>query len=235
MAYQIKIVKGDVSQFKDLKPHEYFNVRFNPKYARLIKPYEKVENFDRTIGTYHYQFIRDKSKDLSKDNENDKKRNFKFKYGKSEKSLERRVSLRQKKIVQSEPLHDSIQEILYNHLVNIHGVKNVGMETDTGLATRIDVSVNTDDGLILYEVKSYPSVMITIRAALGQLLEYAYYPSPIQNLKELIIVSHIPIEKVDKEYLEFLRNKTSLKIFYQSVDPDTKLISEKIWAIALPQ
>ncbi len=102
------------------------------------------------------------------------------------------------------------------------------METDTGLGTRIDVSVKTSEGIILYEVKSYPSVMMTIRASLGQLYEYAYYPNPIENLKEMIIVSHLPIEEEDKEYLEFLRNRTSHKIYYQSIDPNSKIISEKI-------
>lgn len=228
MAHQIKSIKGDVSHFRSLKPHECFSVRFKPEYAKLDKPYRKIENFQSTIGLHRYQFVRDKSQPQTLEKEKDKKRKFKFKPGKSEKSLANRISTRRKKVVQSEPLHDKIQEILYAHLVVIHGEENVGMETDTGLGTRIDVSLSTSDGITLYEVKSYPSVMITIRAALGQLLEYSYYPNPIKNFHEMIIVSHLPIEEVDKEYLEFLRNKTSLKIYYQSVDPNTRIISEKI-------
>jgi hypothetical protein len=228
MAIQIKSVNGDFHHFVNLKPHEYFNVRFKPENAKLDKPYKKIENYISIIGTYRYQFVHDKLKTPIGEKQKGKRRNFKFKSGKSLKSLESRVSTRLKKVIQSEPLHDKIQEILYEHLVILHGKENVGMETDTGLATRIDVSVSTSNGIILYEVKSYPSVMITIRAAIGQLLEYAFYPNPIKDLQEMIIVSHLPIEEEDKEYLEFLRNRTSLKIFYQSVDPNTKLVSEKI-------
>lgn len=227
MSHHIKSIKGDFSHFMSLNPHECFNVRFKPEYAVLDKPYKKVEDFNNTIGTYHYQFVRNKEQIPSEIKQRDKKRNFKFEPSNSEKDLACRVSLRQEKIVQSEPLHDNMQQILYDHLKAIHKEENVGMETDTGLRTRIDVSLNTKDGIILYEIKSYPSVMMTIRVALGQLLEYAYYPNPIENIKEMIIVSHIPIEHEDKEYLEFIRKTTSLNIFYQSIDVDKKVISEK--------
>lgn len=226
MAQQLKSVKGDVYHFKNLEPRDLFNIRFKPEYAKYDKPYTKVKNFAAIIGTYHYQFVRD----TLKQKEEKKKiirRNFKFKSGKSDKSLADRVSTRQKKIVQSKPLHDKIQTILYKHLVKEYGEPRVGMENDTGLATRIDIAVNAKEGMLLYEVKSYPSVMISIRAALGQLIEYAYYPNPIENLKELIIVSHIPIEEQDKEYLEIIRKITMLKISYQSVDIDNEVVSEK--------
>jgi len=100
------------------------------------------------------------------------------------------------------------------------------MEGDTGLGTKIDVTANTPNGIVLYEVKSYPSVTSSIRAAIGQLLEYAYYPNPIANLHQLIIVSHIPIEQPDKEYLEIIRKVIRCEITYQSVDLDTETVSE---------
>ena len=68
--------------------------------------------------------------------------------------------------------------------------------------------------------------MISIRIAIGQLLEYAYYPNPIENLHALVIVSHIPLDDESKEYLQFLRNTTSLKIFYQSVNLKNEEISK---------
>lgn len=228
MANSIKLIDGDYQNFMQLEPHDCFNVRFKPEYAILDKPYKKVENFDSAIGTYHYQFVHDNLEAQPIIKEKSKKRNFKFSHGKSEKSLVDRISTRQKQIIQLEPIHDKIQEILYSHLVSEFGEEKVGMETRTGLATRIDISTEVDGFITLYEVKTYPSVTMSIREAIGQLFEYAFYPNPIDNLKEMIIVSHIPIEEVDKEYLELLRSKTSLNIFYQCVDPDKKIISEKI-------
>jgi hypothetical protein len=227
MAQHIKSVNGDVAHFRSLKPHECFNVRFKPEYAVLNSLFKKVEDFKNQIGTYHYQFVRDKSPLPTKERVKPKRREFNFTPGKFEKSLTNRISNRQKKAVQSEPVHDKIQKILYKHLLKIYGEDKVGVETDTGLTTRIDVSVSSNEGIILYEVKSYPSVMISIRIALGQLLEYAYYPNPIKNLKEMIIVSHIPIDSESQEYFEFLRETASLKVYYQSVDIDNEQVSKK--------
>lgn len=226
MAQQVKSAEGDVSHFKNLPPRDRFNVRFKTENARLEKAPKKVKNFSEIIGTYHYQFIRNTIKQKEEKKKNTR-RNFKFKSGKSEKSLTDRISTRQKKIVQSEPLHDKIQTILYKILEKEYGKARVGMETDTGLSTRIDLVLNAPDGVVLYEVKSYPSVMITIRAALGQLIEYAYYPNPIENIKELIIVSHIPIEEQDKEYIDVIRKTSELKIAYQSINIEKETLSEK--------
>lgn len=227
MQMDVKSVKGDLKHLKQINPSEFFNVRFKPELARISKPYSIISNFKNIIGTHRYQFIHDFIKD-SKLIAETKHRNFKFKSGKSDKSLEKRTSRRLSKEIQIEPLHDKIQEILYNHLVSIYGKEKVGMENPTGSSTRIDLTLSTDKGISIYEVKTYSAVVSTIRSALGQLFEYAYYPNPINNLNELIIVSHLPIGLTDKEYLELLRKKTSIKIYYQFVNPITGAVSEKI-------
>jgi hypothetical protein len=231
MAQDIQKVNGDVEHFRSLKPHERFNVKFKPENAKLVKPYKLIVDFDKIIGIPRYIFVHDEEtptqQEERREKEKKRRRDFKFKPGRSDKSLKTRVSNREKKVVQSEPLHDKIQEILYDHLVEVYGEDNVGSENDTGLATRIDITVQDGGKIILYEVKSYPSVMISIRAALGQLLEYGYYPNPIENLKEMVIVSHLPIEPEDQEYLDLIRGTTKLDIFYQHVDIDSKKVSPK--------
>lgn len=226
MVSHIKSVNGDYKFFKSLFPRDTFNVRFKPENAVLYTNYRKVDDFKTEIGTYHYQFIRDKTLTSSETKTKSRRRNFIFSPSSFGKNLKDRISKREKKAVQSKPVHDKIQKVLFDYLVKKYGVKNVGSETDTGLLTRIDIAVNSPKGIILYEVKSYASVMISIRIALGQLLEYAYYPNPIKNISSLIVVSHIPIDEVSKEYLKFLRSITSLKIFYQSVNIDTEEVSE---------
>ncbi len=226
MVSHIKAIYGDAIHFKSLLPRNTFNIRFKPENAELYSHFKIVESFRTEIGTYHYQFVRDKQKTKPLITPKSRRRNFTFTSNSFDKSLTSRISIREKKAVQSEPVHDKIQEVLYKYLVKKFGVNNVGIESDTGLSTRIDVSVNSKKGIILYEVKSYASVMISIRIALGQLMEYAYYPNPIENLRALVIVSHIPINDESKEYLELLRNTTSLKIFYQSVDLNNEGVSE---------
>ena len=225
MTYQIKSVDGNVENFNGLNPDEIFNARFNPKDALLFNSKIKIEDFEKEIKTPRYQFIKTtltqvKSKVVSKT------RHFKFKPSTYKKSFASITSHHKEKAVQSEVIHNKIQEILYNHLISIYDKKNVGIETSTGLSTRIDVSVKSPDGIILYEIKTFPSVLISIRNAIGQLLEYAYYPNPINGLKNMVIVSHLPIDIESKEYLSFIRKKTSLRIFYLSVDIDNKRVSD---------
>jgi len=156
-----------------------------------------------------------------------KNRTFVFQSGKSLKNLSAKIFTKEQRTIQSFPLHDKIQDILYNYLVVEYGKANVGMETNTGNNTRIDISVKTKDGITLYEVKSYDEPIISIRNAIGQLLEYAFYPNPIENLNELIIVSHLPILGNDIKYIEQLRKKLGLKVFYQFVDLKKKSVSAK--------
>lgn len=227
MATQIIAVDGDYKHFSQLQPHHCFNIRFKPEDARLDKPFRELTNFDKIIGTYHYAFIHDDKVKHKSTESGIRTRKFLFNSGKKGKSLKNRVSLRESIVIESEPLHDKIQSALFNVLSDVFGENNVGMENDTGLSTRIDILVNRDKGYSLYEVKSYPSVMMSLRNAIGQLLEYAYWPSPLRDHCELIVVSHIPAREEDKKYLEYLRNAFKLNVYYQSIDLEKNTLSEK--------
>lgn len=229
MTFQLKKVNGDYTHFLSLEPHECFNVRFKPENSVLFDPYKTVSNFREKIGTYHYVFVNDKPEEKIEEKivEAEKRRKFSFKPGMSAKSEKDRKFKRTITSYQIKPIHDKLQNILYDILVTKFGKENVGSETDTGNQSRIDLCVKLNDKITLYEVKSYPSVLTTIRVALGQLTEYAYYPDPIENLEEIIIVSHLPIDETDQDYLKVLRNKTGLNIYYQFLDIETKELSKK--------
>lgn len=230
MTKQLKDVNANVKHFLQLEPQHCFNVKFKPSDARLYEPQREVKDFDSTIGTYHYSFVKDKVEKKTEeltDKKPAEKRIFIFKPGKSEKSLSKKVSRRTAKTVESKPVHNTIQEILYSYLAGKHGENFVSMEANTGMGTFIDLVVQVKDGLILYEVKSYVSVMNSIRVALGQLVEYAFYPEAIKQLKELIIVSHISPDESDIEYLKSIRENSSLKVYYQVVDISSRMVSKK--------
>lgn len=227
MSEQIKEVNGDYAHILNLAYGEIFNVRFRPENAQLFKPPILVTDFDKTIGTYRYVFVKDESNENLVEREVER-RHFVFRKGANPKSLDRRTSKRKESTVQVDPLHDRIQESLCKLLIEEYGDDFVGTENDTGLNTRIDITVESPDGLFLYEVKSYSSVMYSIRVALGQLLEYAYWPEPIPNLKELIIVSHIEADTSVKKYMRYLRQITSLNVYYQQYNVTTNELSEKV-------
>lgn len=121
-------------------------------------------------------------------------------------------------------LHNDIQNKLYAHLKAVLGAKHVGTEIDTGSGTSIDLVTQLKGSTTFYEIKTGASVRASIRQALPQLLEYAFWPAH-RRAVELIIVSHLPVTKAASRYVAFLRNEFGLPIAYRQFDLQTlKLI-----------
>ncbi len=111
-------------------------------------------------------------------------------------------------------LHNQIQNALFAELVKEYGKDSVGTEVDTGQGTSIDVVVKTDRFCWFYEIKTADSVRACIRQAIPQLLEYAYWGGKDERADRLIIVSPLAITKEAEVYLNFLREKFQLEIYY---------------------
>lgn len=111
-------------------------------------------------------------------------------------------------------LHNNIQNRLYIYLRNKLGEDNVGTEIDTGTGTSIDVATREGDSVTFYEIKTSLSVRTSLRQAIPQLLEYAFWPDK-KRAEHLVIVSHLPITKFAKRYLEHLRKRFDFPISYQ--------------------
>ncbi|MFO3796718.1 MAG: hypothetical protein ACK8QZ_05450, partial [Anaerolineales bacterium] len=97
------------------------------------------------------------------------------------------------------------------------GSQSVGTEVSTGNGTAIDLVTQHDDVTSFFEIKTGSSVRASIRQAIPQLLEYAYWPSD-RRADRLVIVSHLPITKTAERYLEFLRQEFDLPLTYQQFD-----------------
>lgn len=82
----------------------------------------------------------------------------------------------------------------------------------------IDVSVRTDRELILYEIKSDLEPRRVLRAALGQILEYAFHPSRRHPLPvRLVIVGRKKLSIDDAQYLNRLKSEFGLPLEYRVV------------------
>lgn len=117
-------------------------------------------------------------------------------------------------------LHNDIQNRLYAHLREKLGAKNVGTELETGSGTAVDVATSVDGQIVFYEIKTGSSVRSSIRQALPQLLEYAFWPED-RRAHELVIVSHLPITDAANRYLTFLRKEFGLPLTYKQFDLNT--------------
>jgi hypothetical protein len=82
----------------------------------------------------------------------------------------------------------------------------------------VDVSVRTQNELILFEIKSDQAARSVIRQALGQILEYAYHPRRQHALPlRLIIVGRTSPSPDDSVYLGHLKTTFNLPIEYRTV------------------
>lgn len=116
--------------------------------------------------------------------------------------------------VECTPEHAHMQEKLMKELKDENPTAIILREQDY-----IDVSVQTENELILFEIKSDIDPTTVIRTALGQILEYAYHPNRTHLLPvRLVIVGRRPLSQLDETYLDYLRTEFYLPLSYRVVE-----------------
>jgi hypothetical protein len=99
----------------------------------------------------------------------------------------------------------------------------VSGEQLTANGTYIDVAVREGNEYIYYEIKTGLSAQSCIREAIGQLLEYSYWPGA-QSATRLVIVGEPQFDEHAKAYLETLKKKFSLPLEYRQFDMNLGLL-----------
>ncbi|MDP6408248.1 MAG: hypothetical protein QGI46_02620 [Planctomycetota bacterium] len=112
--------------------------------------------------------------------------------------------------------HNELQWALHDRLVSEHGAANVGTELGSGAGTSVDVVVRQPDGYWFYEIKTARSPRACIREAVGQLLEYAFWPGA-QEARRLVVVGETVLDAAGSAYLQLLNQRFSLPIQYEQV------------------
>jgi hypothetical protein len=112
--------------------------------------------------------------------------------------------------------HNVLQKALYDRLARQYGADNVRTELPSGAGTSIDVAVCHEREFLFYEIKTAHSPRACLRQALGQLLEYSFWPGS-QEAARLIVVGETPLDKEGAKYLRKLRKRFSLPIEYEQV------------------
>jgi len=114
-------------------------------------------------------------------------------------------------------LHNRLQENLCKHLAKKYGLTNVGENLPTGIGTYIDVVLKQGKHYWFYEIKTDHSSRACIRMAIGQLLEYSFWPGT-QVAEKLIVCGENPLDSEGKRYLKLLRNRFKLPLFYEQIN-----------------
>ncbi|MFL6390411.1 MAG: hypothetical protein ACJ71U_23245 [Terriglobales bacterium] len=118
--------------------------------------------------------------------------------------------------------HNQIQPALFDYLKSMYG-DCVSGEQPTADGTYIDVAVCQSGEYTYYEIKTGLSAQSCIREALGQLLEYSFWPGA-QSAIRLVIIGEPPLDKRAKAYLESLRRQFSLPVEYRQFDMNSSLL-----------
>jgi hypothetical protein len=112
--------------------------------------------------------------------------------------------------------HNVLQEALYHRLADEYGTENVGVELPSGVGTSIDVVVRHRGKFHFYEIKTAQSPRACLRQALGQLLEYAFWPGAQEAIRLVVVGGAAPDEE-GTEYLRTLKKRFSLPVEYEQI------------------
>lgn len=119
------------------------------------------------------------------------------------------------------PRHVKLQNALYDHLCSLHGKKGVFYEKNF-----VDLTLETDLEVIYFEIKIALTARACIRQAVGQLLEYGFYPNE-KRASKLVIVGDGEPSADDREYLSYLRGEFELPLHYRQWSWESaRLLSE---------
>lgn len=113
--------------------------------------------------------------------------------------------------------HNELQYTLYQTLCKEYGGENVKAPHKLSYAGEVDVAVRHDGSMIFFEIKTAPYAKSALREAVGQILEYAYWPNA-DRASELVVVAEAKPTKETKQYLDNLRRRFGLRISYRQLD-----------------
>lgn len=229
MEDQIKTSGANAKGFSGYPGLDLFNVRYLPQNLNVNDPYFELpaDHPITAVTRYSLSFMKDKFKV----NEPDESAPFVFippddiDSATPGKKPKKKTTVRAPKAVEIVYLHKAISENLTVKLRSIYGSKNVTAEHSAGYGqNRIDIVVKNGKELIFYEIKTYNSLTTSIREALGQLLEYAYWPNK-NKAKKMVIVTQTPISAKGRLYFKHLRETLNIPIYYQSYNLSENTLS----------
>ena len=130
-----------------------------------------LDDFDRLLPLYQFVETDGKTKPVSVELET----RFCFQPGLRPKKRKAIVEQSHEQI-ERDLRHNELQKALYRRLAREFGKQNVGTENRGVNGTSIDLVVRRKPGYWFYEIKTANTVRACLREALGQLLEYSFWP-----------------------------------------------------------
>jgi hypothetical protein len=113
--------------------------------------------------------------------------------------------------------HNLLQAALTRRLIAQFGAANVADEHASGFGTKIDVVLRrAADEFWYYEIKTARSPRACLREAMGQIMEYSYWPGA-QEPSRLIICGDSALDDDGASYLRRLNERFRLPLAYEQI------------------
>jgi hypothetical protein len=174
--------------------------------------YERVlDQFDELLPLYQYVEKNGKNQVTSTPLE----KNFAFRPGCRTKKRSA-VVRNSREQVERDLRHNELEKIMYRRLARQFGRENVGTEIAGKNGISIDLVVRRKAVYWFYEIKTAESARACIREALGQILEYAFWPGA-QEAARLFVAGECAMDEDAETYLRCLRKRFKLPISYEHV------------------
>jgi hypothetical protein len=208
MKIELQEVGADFKKFRDSEANIFFNIRFKFIDAKINDDPIEIAKKDTNINSDHYKLL-SQNKDfiLELDDEYDDYQK-KYKTGKTKYRTfdgECEYTLR----------HNEMQNEIYDFLEK--NKKEYDYKYIRKEKNRVDIKAKTNkDAWHYFEIKT-DKPKESIRQALGQIIEYAYYPDVEKAEKLIIVADEEPNDDIIK-YIKHIRNKFNLPITYRYFD-----------------
>ncbi|MFH0947587.1 MAG: hypothetical protein V1833_01115 [Elusimicrobiota bacterium] len=226
MAEEISAVNGDSKKFYKITkkhPSNFANIKFKSEdMEELLHEPLQISSKDRVILTPRYQLLyktREPKLSVYTGDGFIFKPGFGFKKEKTKAKYE-------KKGADVDLLHNKIEHFVCEQLSKRSGRNNVGSNIDCGHGSEIDIVEKQNNNYIFYEIKTAHTLKLCIRTAMGQLLEYSYYPNT-DLAKKIIIVSYHKINPDVQKYLILLRKKFKIPVYYRYFNTENNILEKQ--------
>ena len=215
MRADIDAVGGDLTVLDNAEPSGIVNIRFQQKKVETFDPRPRVNENHKICKSRYHPFNWDGNFPETETappppDEDDPTRS------------ERERTRAAQEGVRFDPGHVRLQNRLYGHLCEKYGSAHVLYEN-----SYVDLTLNEPTGCTFFEIKMESTVKRCIRSALGQLLEYAHYPTG-SRAKRLVVVGDVSPTDDDRRYVSLLRKKYRIPIYYSRFHWEKNKLGKKI-------
>lgn len=215
MADDIRRVGADPAVFLRNLSKYIFNVKFKFEDVKELDELEEISKEDVNITTNRLRLLSKNNDFLINEEVVDDESEGEYRNEAPRKAVF-------KKEVEYDPYHSKMQNALKRLLKELYQDEYDKVDIEK---SRIDIKARTKSKKWHYfEIKT-DTPKNCIRSALGQIMEYAYWPDS-ERAEKLIIVGRSPLDNDAARYIGYIRDKFHIPVYYRSFDMDNKILSK---------